>query len=150
MRFDPAGIDIDLSGVVAAAYVVDQRKFLFYVELAVGVVKAEAAREGGDLFFSVFGNEDALLDADALEIGNDLIDGIKNGIARRFSPLRILSRLSEHTKVVLLMTFLYALGTTNAGTAVRHRAKFLPVLVLVAAYPKKVDDEMIIAPHPNP
>ena len=50
---------------------------------------------------------------------------------------------------VLLMTFLYALGTTNAGTAVRHRAKFLPVLVLVAAYPKKVDDEMIIAPHPK-
>ena len=44
---------------------------------------------------------------------------------------------------VLLMTFVFAFGTTNAGTAVRHRAKFLPVLVLVAAYPKKVDEETI-------
>lgn len=38
---------------------------------------------------------------------------------------------------VLVLTFVFALGTTNAGTAVRHRAKFLPVLVLAAAYPAK-------------
>ena len=34
---------------------------------------------------------------------------------------------------VLVLTFVFALGTTNAGTAVRHRAKFLPVVVLAAA-----------------
>ena len=50
---------------------------------------------------------------------------------------------------VLLLTFVFAFGTSNAGTAVRHRAKFLPVLVLVAVYPKKVDDEMISIP-PQP
>lgn len=49
---------------------------------------------------------------------------------------------------VLLLTFVFAMGTSNAGTAVRHRAKILPVLVLVAAYPKKVDAEMIIIPAP--
>lgn len=38
---------------------------------------------------------------------------------------------------VLVLTFVFALGTTNAGTAVRHRAKFLPVVVLAAAYPAK-------------
>jgi len=36
---------------------------------------------------------------------------------------------------VLLLTFVFAFGTTNSGTAVRHRAKFLPMLVLVAAFP---------------
>ena len=38
---------------------------------------------------------------------------------------------------VLVLTFVFALGTTNAGTAVRHRAKFLPLLVLAAVYPAK-------------
>ena len=37
--------------------------------------------------------------------------------------------------VVLLLTFVFAFGTSNAGTAVRHRAKFLPMLVLVAVFP---------------
>lgn len=32
----------------------------------------------------------------------------------------------------LVMTFLFSMGTSNAGTAVRHRAKFLPVLLLSA------------------
>lgn len=41
---------------------------------------------------------------------------------------------------VLLMTFLFAFGTTNAGTAVRHRAKFLPVLVVAALAGKKTSD----------
>ena len=48
---------------------------------------------------------------------------------------------------VLVLTFVFALGTTNAGTAVRHRAKFLPVLVLAAAYPAKktsVSDNSIL------
>lgn len=34
---------------------------------------------------------------------------------------------------VLAVTFVFSLGTSNAGTAVRHRAKFLPVMVLAAA-----------------
>jgi len=34
---------------------------------------------------------------------------------------------------VLLMTFVFAFGTSNAGTAVRHRAKFAPILILTAA-----------------
>ena len=38
---------------------------------------------------------------------------------------------------VLLMTFVSALGTSNAGTAVRHRAKFLPAIALVAACTRK-------------
>ena len=48
---------------------------------------------------------------------------------------------------VLVLTFVFALGTTNAGTAVRHRAKFLPVLVLAAVYPAKktsVSDNSIL------
>ena len=48
---------------------------------------------------------------------------------------------------VLVLTFVFALGTTNAGTAVRHRAKFLPVVVLAAAYPAKktsVSDNSIL------
>lgn len=35
--------------------------------------------------------------------------------------------------VVLVVTFVFSIGTSNAGTAVRHRAKFLPVMVLAAA-----------------
>lgn len=34
---------------------------------------------------------------------------------------------------VFALTFVFAMGTTNAGTAVRHRAKFLPVIVLAAS-----------------
>ena len=48
---------------------------------------------------------------------------------------------------VLVLTFVFALGTTNAGTAVRHRAKFLPVLVLAAALSGKktsVSDNSIL------
>nr|MCR4874078.1 hypothetical protein [Bacteroidales bacterium] len=41
---------------------------------------------------------------------------------------------------VLLMTFVFALGTSNAGTAIRHRAKFLPAMVVVAAYPAKKNE----------
>lgn len=41
---------------------------------------------------------------------------------------------------VLLLTFVFAFGTSNAGTAVRHRAKFLPLLVVVSAYPAKKAD----------
>lgn len=33
---------------------------------------------------------------------------------------------------VLLVTFVFSIGTSNAGTAVRHRAKFFPALVLAA------------------
>ncbi|MBQ2513689.1 MAG: hypothetical protein II535_00685, partial [Bacteroidales bacterium] len=40
---------------------------------------------------------------------------------------------------VLLMTFVFALGTSNAGTAVRHRAKFLPAMALVAACSKRME-----------
>ena len=48
---------------------------------------------------------------------------------------------------VLVLTFVFALGTTNAGTAVRHRAKFLPVVVLAAALSGKktsVSDNSIL------
>jgi hypothetical protein len=34
---------------------------------------------------------------------------------------------------VLVVTLIFSIGTSNAGTAVRHRAKFLPVMVLAAA-----------------
>ena len=34
--------------------------------------------------------------------------------------------------MTLLMTLLFAWGTSNSGTAVRHRAKFLPVMLLAA------------------
>jgi len=40
---------------------------------------------------------------------------------------------------VLLMTFVFAIGTSNAGTAVRHRAKFLPAMALVAACSKRME-----------
>ena len=41
---------------------------------------------------------------------------------------------------VLLMTFMFAFGTTNSGTAVRHRAKFLSVLVVTALATRSVKD----------
>ena len=49
---------------------------------------------------------------------------------------------------VLLMTFVFALGTSNAGTAVRHRAKFLPAIALVAACSRK--EELCEPLTPNP
>lgn len=36
--------------------------------------------------------------------------------------------------VFFLLTMLYALGTTTAGTAIRHRDTILPVLIVAAAY----------------
>jgi hypothetical protein len=46
---------------------------------------------------------------------------------------------------VLAMTLLFSIGTTNAGTAVRHRAKFVPVLVLAATLSLEIR-----RPIPNP
>ncbi len=39
----------------------------------------------------------------------DVIDGIRSGIKNRFSPRKILSRLPEHTKLVLLLTLILIL-----------------------------------------
>ncbi len=51
----------------------------------------------------------------------DLIDGIKIGIRRRFSPGRIFSRLPVHTKVVLLLSVgLIAFGTVCIFAAEFH------------------------------
>ena len=42
----------------------------------------------------------------------DVIDGIKDGVKKRFSPARAFSRLPEHTKLVLVLTLiLIAFGT---------------------------------------
>lgn len=35
--------------------------------------------------------------------------------------------------VFLLLTFVFAVGTTNSGTAIRHKTKFFPLLVILAA-----------------
>jgi len=43
--------------------------------------------------------------------------------------------------VTILLTFVFSMGTTNAGTAVRHRAKFVPILMLTAICSKPVKQE---------
>lgn len=42
----------------------------------------------------------------------DVIDGVRDGVKKRFGPARVFERLSEHSKLVLVMTFILLLTGT--------------------------------------
>ena len=59
---------------------------------------------------------------------------------RIFSHRKFIKRISDAKSILimtLLLTFIYSLSVSNVGTAIRHRAKFAPLLIILFL-PKKV------------